>query len=84
MMRIIIKENGKKVFNLRLPLSLLKSKFITKAIAKKSNGVHINTKELSKIAPNLYKEIRKYIKQHGHFNLVEIKSHDGSEVTIKL
>lgn len=83
-MRIIIKENGKKVFNLRLPLSLLKSKFITKAIAKKSNGVNINTKELSKIAPNLYKEIRKYIKQHGHFNLVEIKSHDDSEVTIKL
>lgn len=83
-MRIIIKENGKKVFNLRLPLSLLKSKFITKAIAKKCNGVHINTKELSKIAPNLYKEIRKYIKQHGHFNLVEIKSHDGSEVSIKL
>lgn len=83
-MRIIIKENGKKVFNLRLPLSLLKSKFITKAIAKKSNGVHINTKELSKIVPNLYKEIKKYIKLHGHFYLVEIKSHDGSEVTIRL
>ena len=83
-MRIIIKENGKKAFNLSLPLSLLKSKFITKYIAKKSNGVHIDTKELSKIVPSLYKEIKKYIKLHGHFNLVEIKSHDGSEVIIRL
>ena len=83
-MRIIIKENGKKAFNFRLPLSLLKSKFFTKYIAKKSNGVYINTKELSKIVPSLYKEIRKYIKLHGHFNLVEIESKDSSEVIIKL
>ena len=83
-MRIIIKENGKKIFNLRLPLSLLKSKFITKYIAKKSNGVHIDTKELSKLVPNLYKEIRKHIKLHGHFNLVEIENKDSSEVIIQL
>lgn len=83
-MRIIIKENGKKIFNLRLPLSLLKSKFITEYIAKKSHGVHIDTKELSKLVPNLYKEIRKYIKLHGHFNLVEIENKDSSEVIIKL
>lgn len=83
-MKVIVKEKSKTVFSINLPLALLKSKFIVKFIAKKSNGVHMDIKELSKKIPTLYKEIRKYIKHHGHFNLVELKSSNGDEIIIKL
>ena len=32
----------------------------------------------------MYKLLRQFIKQHGHFNLIEVDSHDGEKVLIRV
>lgn len=81
-MRIKIKENDGFGLNLWLPTSLLKSKFILSLINKHCDNENI--KIYIPLIPKLYKSFKKYIKENGHFVLIDITSSDGDKVYIKV
>lgn len=80
-MKIYIKSNDGHNIRLWLPTSLLKSKFILNKI-KKYGGTDIEP--LMKLIPIIYKTLKKYIIEHGHFTLVDVRSSDGDKVIIKV
>lgn len=64
-------------FKLFLPTSLLKSRFIVKKIT--CNG----TENLW--AKDLYKTVKKYVKENGHFTLLELcDSQENTYITIRV
>ena len=75
----VINKKDKVNINLSLPSSMLKTKFITNAITKNSSD-DIDKKTISK----LYKILREFIKENGHFTLVEVESKDGTYVKISV
>ena len=76
--KVISKEDKVKI-NLVLPNSLIKSKMIINSIEKYGN-VNLD-KDIGK---KMYLIIKEYIKENGHFNLVEVESKDGTYVKIRL
>ena len=76
--KVISKEEKVKI-NLVLPNSVIKSKIIGSSI-QKYVGDNI-TKDIMK---KIYQVIKEYIKENGHFNLVEVDSKDGTFVKIVL
>lgn len=80
-MKIHIKSNDGYGIKLWLPTSSLKSKFILKNI-KKYGGIDIDP--LMNLLPKIYKTLKTYIKKHGHFTLVDVRSSDGDKVIIKV
>lgn len=79
-MKLIIKPDG---FNIKLwlPTSLLKSKFIIKRIIKHCGD---DNEQLMNSLPIIYKSLKEYIRENGHFILIEIQSFDGDLVQIKV
>lgn len=67
MIKITIFENNKKIFKLKLPYILFSNRIITRYLEKK-----INIK--SKILKENLKYLKKYVKENGHFTLVEVNS----------
>lgn len=80
-MRIKVKPAEGRGINLWLPTSLLKSKFIVSIIKK---NIDNKTKIYLDMIPQIYKSLKKYIKQNGHFILVDVDSSDGDKVLIKV
>lgn len=76
--KVINKEEKVKI-NLVLPNSVIKSKIIGSSI-QKYVGDNISKDVMKKI----YQVIKEYIKENGHFNLVEVDSKDGTFVKIVL
>ena len=79
-MIIKIKDDEGHKFKLWLPTCLLKSKFLLKKLTK--YGIK-DVKPLFDLTPKIYKSLKKYIRKHGHFVLVDIDS-DGNQVSIKV
>ena len=80
-MKIHIKSNDGYGIKLWLPTSLLKSKFILKNI-KKYGGIDIEP--VMNLLPKINKTLKTYIKKHGHFTIVDVRSSDGDKVIIKV
>ncbi len=80
-MKLYIKEDKGHELKLWLPTSLLKSKFIIRNIKRYGST---DIEPFMDLLPMLYKVLKKYIKQNGHFVLLDIKSSDGDEVIIKV
>ena len=79
-MRIkVISKEEKVRINLVLPTSLIKSKIILNKI-KKYSGVDLDINTFK----NMYKVLKDYIKENGHFNLVEVISNDGEYIKIRV
>ena len=76
--KVISKEDKVKI-NLVLPNSLIKSKMVINSIEKYGN-VNLD----KDIGEKMYLIIKEYIKENGHFNLVEVESKDGTYVKIRL
>ena len=76
--KVINKEEKVKI-NLVLPNFVIKTKIIGSSI-QKYVGDNI-TKDIMK---KIYQVIKEYIKENGHFNLVEVDSKDGTFVKIVL
>ena len=87
-MKVLIKENNKTRISIWIPLFVLKSKLLSKALLRKIDQDQVKEqnvhKELAKMGPILYKEIKKAIKTHGHINIVEVTSKDGDKVIVKI
>ena len=81
-MKVIIKE-GRHRISLRLPTGFLKFRFVAKAIAKEIEG-EIDPETLQKSIKTAYKGLKEYIKENGHFNLIEAKGSNGESVLIRL
>ena len=78
-MRIkVISPEEKVKINISIPNILIKSKLVLNSINKYA-GVNID----SDIFRKMYKSLRSYIKENGHFNLVEVNSKDGNYIKIR-
>ena len=76
--KVISKEEKVKI-NLVLPTSLIKSKIILNKI-KEYSGVDLDINTFK----NMYKVLKDYIKENGHFNLVEVITNDGEYIKIRV
>ena len=76
--KVINKEENVKI-NLVLPNSVIKSKIISSSIQK-----YVGDNIPKDIMKKIYQVIKEYIKENGHFNLVEVDSKDGTFVKIVL
>ena len=76
--KVINKEEKVKI-NLVLPNSVIKSKIISSSIQK-----YVGDNIPKDVMKKIYQVIKEYIKENGHFNLVEVDSKDGTFVKIVL
>ena len=79
-MRIKVYSPEEKVrINLLLPNSLIKSKLVWDSI-KKYGNIEFDRKVMKKV----YKVLKDYIKENGHFVLVHVVSSNGDIVKISV
>lgn len=88
-MRIQIRSEEAKKINIRLPNSLLTSKFLVRVVSnhtsRSGDPVDKETRTmLMELMPVLKQSIRKMKKKYGEFTLVEVESEDGEHVKITL
>lgn len=76
------KEGLKIPIVLFLPLWGLKLKVVSKALNK--YNVSISTEEFHNEIKKAYKIIKQCVKENGHFDLVNVKAHDGTRVRIRV
>ena len=80
-MKIYVKSSDGHRINLWFPTSLLATKWMLK-YAKKY--VESDVELLIDSLPTIYKTLKKYIKKHGHFTLIDLISSDGDKVIIRV
>lgn len=80
-MKIYIKDAEGPCFKFYLPTSLLKNKLFRNIILK--NNYDLDDDFINSI-PIIYKHLKSFIKEYGHFNLIEIKSSDSNLVIIRV
>ena len=73
-MKITVKQNKVK-FNLYFPLFFLKSAAFTNLITK-NEEIQISFKPY-------YRVLKKYVKENGHFDIIEIESKEA-KITIRV
>lgn len=74
-MKIIVKQNKVK-FSLYFPLFFLKSAAFNNLITK-------NKKIQISFNPYYYRILKKYVKENGHFDIIEIESKE-EKITIRI
>lgn len=78
-MKIIIKDESTNL-KLYLPLSLIKSQLIMSCILKKASK---ELQDFIKSAmPFIYKELKRYKKENGRIDLINISSANGDVVRV--
>ena len=84
-MRIIVKNKNERPHFLALffPLWMVKLKVVSKGLAK-NKDIALDADELHKTIKSAYREIKKYVRENGHFDLVKVDSHDGTHVRIRI
>ncbi|MCR5079700.1 MAG: hypothetical protein K6B65_07280 [Bacilli bacterium] len=83
-MKIYVKENERRLpLVLFFPLFFFKTGFVSRAIAKYAE-LDIDPKELKTNIRVAYKGLKAFIKENGHFNLVEVRQKDGGIILIKV
>lgn len=82
-MKIVIKDKKeRKNVVLYFPLSFIKMPFVIKKLNSSNN---INLPEENKELLNIiYKVLKRFVKENGHFNLVEINENNGDVVLIRI
>lgn len=79
-MKIVIKEEGKYKINLHFPLSGLILEFAMGFVRKKK-GIEWLEKGFVK---SCVRELKKFRKLNGKFELVHVENTDGTEVLIRI
>ncbi|MBR1847152.1 MAG: hypothetical protein IJ787_05505 [Bacilli bacterium] len=83
-MKIVIRSmDGPKHLTLRFPLVFLKTRLAARILAN-NDEFKIDAKELHKRISSAYKFLKSYIKKNGHFDLVNVRSHEGDHIQIRL
>ena len=76
-------KEGPRHLTLFLPLRFVKWKAFAKAIAKDDN-VQCDPKVLHEMFKQAYSLLKSYVKENGHFYLVDVQSGDGDTVRIRI
>lgn len=84
-MRIVVRnKNGRPRFlALFLPLWTIKFKVFARGLAN-SKDISMEADELHQTLKKAYKQIKQYVRENGHFYLVEVDTHDGTKVHIRV
>ncbi|MGI6714515.1 MAG: hypothetical protein ACOX3K_05690 [Bacilli bacterium] len=86
-MKIVIKsKEDKKRLRIIMPLALIKSRLFTKLIVSKKDSkmTQEEIQELREMFKQAYQVLKQFKKAHGRFKLIEVQSHDGDEVLIRI
>ncbi len=83
-MKLLIKENEKKIISLWLPSVILKNRFLLRSLMQKVNMTAEDTKQLRKSAKAAYRSLRRYVGKHDHFTLLEVFDRDGTYISIRI
>ncbi len=71
-------ESGKRVrLSLPVPLSILKWRFIWRYVPEES-------RKYAQMAPQLADALQRYKKEYGSWDLVDVLTHDGDVVKIRV
>lgn len=82
-MKIVIKDKKeRKNIVLYFPLSFIKMPFVIKKL-NSSNNINL-PEENKKLLNEIYKVLKRFVKENGHFNLVEINENNGDVVLIRI
>ena len=82
-MKIVIKDKKeRKNIVLYFPLSFIKMPFVIKKL-NSSNNVNL-PEENKELLNEIYKVLKQFVKENGHFNLVEINGNNGDVVLIRI
>jgi hypothetical protein len=76
--RVLNKEEKINI-RLALPLCLIKSKLVISSIIKNSK---MDIKK--EVFTDVYQILKEYIKENGHFTIVEVEAKDGTYVKIRV
>lgn len=80
-MRVYISKHRIKIL-IWLPTCIFHWKWLWNKILSNANS--IEDKEIMKLVPFIIEGCKFYKKKYGHFNLVNVKSKDGTIVKIKM
>jgi len=78
----VFPKHGPRIF-LWLPLGAAKWRIFRHAIIKNRRG-EADLVALFDSMPALVKAARQYVRRHGHFKLVEVMSHNGDYILIRV
>ena len=78
---IVTDENHK--INLRIPLSIIKLRFVRKKVWTKA-FTNLSAEEIKKNISNFYKQLKTIKKQFPNLVIIDIESADGNKVKITL
>ena len=81
---VVISPDLKHPIRLLFPTSMLKSRLMWKLIAKKAKDQSIDYKQAHLISRIVYRDLAKFIRKHGHFDVVNITSTNGEKVIIRV
>lgn len=82
-MKIVIKDKKeRKNIVLYFPLSFIKMPFVIKKL-NSSNNINL-PEENKELLNEIYKVLKRFVKENGHFNLVEINENNGDVVLIRI
>ena len=82
-MTIKVYPNDGPKIRLWIPTGAMKWRVIYRALEKRSKG-SFDFASLGAKMPALVKELRRYVRRHGHFNLIEVRDKDGTYVLIRV
>lgn len=81
---VVISPDMKHPIRLLFPTSFLKSRLMWKLIANKTKESSIDYKQVRLISHLIYRDLRKFVKRNGHFDVVNVTSTSGEQVTIRV
>ena len=82
-MKIVIRDKKeRKNVVLYFPLSFIKMPFVIKKL-NSSNNINL-PEENKELLNKIYKVLKRFVKENGHFNLVEINENNGDVVLIRI
>jgi|GEM_PF-1348750 len=78
----VLTKRGPRI-RIWMPLGVAKWHIVRHAIIKSSHHDE-NVITLVGLLPQLVKAARRYVRRHGHLTIVEVKTHDGDHILIRI
>ncbi len=82
-MKITVDTDGVHI-KMWLPNSLLKSRILMMEFLKKAHMPEKSIENIVICVKGIYKSLKKYVKQYGHFTFIEVLDSEASHIVIKL
>ena len=85
-MKIIISSERFR-FAQHLPIWFIKTRYTAKKILENSNDKEIDSSEIAKLQKqikSIYKFLKKFVRENGHFTLIDVEEKSGDKVLIKI